>query len=324
MLLPRGPSSCTSRAGTLSNMGYRRTLKQEVACTGIGLHSGRPVRLRLRPAPAEHGIRFLRTDVGVEIPATLQYLGGQDHATTLTRDGVSIGTVEHLLSALGALGVDDVLVDVDSPEVPVLDGSAAPFVMLLHEAGLKPLAVPRMYLKVLEPVEVVRGAKSVRLVPADHFEIDYTIGFDHPLLRHQSLNLRVTPRSFTEGLASARTFGFLREVEMLRKSGLALGGSLENAVVIGETGVLNNKLRFSDEFVRHKILDAVGDLTLLGHPLLGRLEATKAGHALHAAVVQKLLNTPSAWELVPRPGIPALEAAAPAPVPDPGLRPAEA
>jgi UDP-3-O-[3-hydroxymyristoyl] N-acetylglucosamine deacetylase len=303
-------------------MGYRRTLRREVACTGIGLHSGRPVRLRLRPAPAEHGIRFLRTDVGVEIPATLQYLGGQDHATTLTRDGVSIGTIEHLLAALGGLGIDDVLVEVDGPEVPVLDGSAAPFVMLLHEAGLRPLAVPRLYLKVLEPVEVVRGAKSVRLLPADHFEVAYTIGFDHPLLRHQSFSLRLTPRAFTEAISSARTFGFLRDVEMLRKSGLALGGSLENAVVIGETGVLNNKLRFADEFVRHKILDAVGDLTLLAHPLVGRLEATRAGHALHAAVAERLLARPSAWELVPRPGIPALEAASPAP--EPRLQPAEA
>ena len=303
-------------------MGYRRTLRRDVACTGIGLHSGRPVRLHLHPAPAEHGIRFLRSDVGVEIPATLSYLGGQDHATTLTRDGVSIGTIEHLLAAFGALGVDDVLVEVDGPEVPVLDGSSAPFVILLHEAGLRPLAVPRQYVKVLEPVEVVRGAKSVRLSPSDHFQISYTIGFDHPLLRHQSLSLRVTPRTFTEGVASARTFGFLREVEMLRKSGLALGGSLENAVVIGETGVLNNKLRFEDEFVRHKILDAVGDLTLLAHPLVGHLEANKAGHALHAAVAQKLLATPSAWELVPRPAIPALEV--PARPAAELLRPAEA
>jgi UDP-3-O-[3-hydroxymyristoyl] N-acetylglucosamine deacetylase len=222
--------------------------------------------------------------VGVEIPATLQYLGGQDHATTLTREAVSIGTIEHLLSALGALGVDDVLVDVDGPEVPVLDGSAAPFVILLHEAGLRPLAVPRLYLKILEPVEIVKGGKSVRLVPADHFEVAYAIGFDHPLLRHQALSLRVTPRSFTEAIASARTFGFLREVEMLRQSGLAL----------------------------------------LAHPLLGRLEARKAGHSLHAAVAQRLLATPAAWELVPRPGIPALEAPTSAPLAEPGLRPAEA
>jgi UDP-3-O-[3-hydroxymyristoyl] N-acetylglucosamine deacetylase len=303
-------------------MAYRRTLRREVACTGIGLHSGRPVRLRLRPAPAEHGIRFLRTDVGVTIPATLAQIGAQDHATTLRQDGVSIGTVEHLLAALCGLGVDDALVEVDGPEVPVLDGSAAPFVILLHEVGLRPLAVPRLYLKVLKPVEAVHGAKSARLVPCDHFEVRYTIGFDHPLLRHQALALRLSGRTFADSIAPARTFGFLREVELLRKSGLALGGSLENAVVIGETGVLNNKLRFEDEFVRHKILDAIGDLALLGRPLLGRLEANKAGHELHAAVARKLLATPGACELVP-----ALAAGAhePAPLAVPAaLRPAEA
>jgi len=286
---------------------YRRTLRRGVACTGIGLHCGRPVRLRLVPAPAEHGIRFVRTDVGVEIPATLAHIGAQDHATTLNRDGVSIGTVEHLLAALSGLGVDDVRIEVDGPEVPVLDGSAAPFVILLHEAGLRPLAVPRQLLRVVQPVEVVHGAKFARLVPSEHFEVSYTIGFDHPLLRHQALALRVTPRSFSEQIAPARTFGFLREVELLRKSGLALGGSLENAVVIGETGVLNNKLRFEDEFVRHKILDAIGDLALVGHPLVGRLEATRAGHALHAAVASKLLATPEAFELVPAGTAPALE-----------------
>ncbi|HXK09014.1 MAG TPA: UDP-3-O-acyl-N-acetylglucosamine deacetylase [Vicinamibacteria bacterium] len=290
-------------------MSYRRTLRREVGCTGIGLHSGRPVRLRLLPAPAEHGIRFARTDVGVEIPATLAHVGEQDHATTLRRDGVSVGTVEHVLAALAGLGVDDARVEVDGPEVPVLDGSAAPFVILLHEAGLRPLAVPRLYLRVREEVAVVHGTKSARLAPSDHFEVGYSIGFDHPLLRHQTFALRVTPRSFTDHIAPARTFAFLREVEMLRKSGLALGGSLENAVVIGETGVLNNKLRYEDEFVRHKILDAVGDLALLGYPVLGRLEATRAGHALHTAVAQKLLATRDAWELVPA-GAVAVEPAA--------------
>jgi UDP-3-O-[3-hydroxymyristoyl] N-acetylglucosamine deacetylase len=299
-------------------MIYRRTLRREVACTGIGLHSGKPVRLRLLPAPAEHGVRFLRTDVGVEIPATLAHIGGQDHATTLSHDGVSIGTVEHLLGALLGLGVDDVRVEVDGPEVPVLDGSAAPFVILLHEAGLRPLAVPRLLLKVREPVEVRHGTKVTRLAPSGHFEVAYSIGFDHPLLRHQALSLRLTPRAFTEAIAPARTFGFLREVEMLRRSGLALGGSLENAVVIGETGVLNNKLRFEDEFVRHKILDAVGDLALLGHPILGRLEATRAGHALHAAVARKLLATPGACELVPA------HAPERAPIPDASARDLEA
>jgi UDP-3-O-[3-hydroxymyristoyl] N-acetylglucosamine deacetylase len=239
------------------------------------------VRLRLLPAPAEHGIRFARTDVGVEIEAMLANVGSQDHATTLNRDGVSIGTVEHLLAALAGLGIDDVRVEVDGPEVPVLDGSASPFVILLHEAGLRPLAVPRQLLRVRQPVEVVHGAKSARLVPSEHFEVSYTIGFDHPLLRHQAFALRVTPRSFTDQIAPARTFGFLREVELLRKNGLALGGSLENAVVIGETGVLNNKLRFEDEFVRHKMLDAIGDLALLGHPR-GSAQARRDAGGLRA------------------------------------------
>ncbi len=288
-------------------MAYRRTLKRDVGCTGIGLHSGRPVRLTLAPAPAGHGIRFRRVDVGVEIPATLDSLARLDHATTLSKDGVSIDTVEHLLSALVALGIDDVLVAVDGPEVPILDGSAAPFVILIHEAGSKPQKVHRQYLKILRPVEVVRGAKSARLLPADHLEVTYTIGFDHPLLRHQQATYRVSADSYATEIAPARTFGFLREVETLRRNGLALGGSLENAVVIGESGVLNNKLRFDDEFVRHKILDAIGDLALVGHPVVGRLEAVKAGHALHAALAQKLVATPEAWALVGHPQLPVLD-----------------
>jgi len=288
-------------------MTYRRTLRNAVGCTGIGLHSGKPVRLDLKPALAGHGIRFRRKDRGVEIPATLENLARLDHATTLSREGVSIDTVEHLLSALHALGVDDVLVEVDGPEVPILDGSAAPFVILIHEAGLRPLATPRQYLKVLKPVEVVRGAKWARLLPSDHLRVSYTIGFDHPLLRHQAASFRVTSQVFAEEIAPARTFGFLREVETLRRGGLALGGSLDNAVVIGETGVLNNKLRFEDEFVRHKILDAIGDLALLGYPVVGHLEASKAGHALHAALALKLIQKPEAWDLVAHPQLPSLD-----------------
>jgi UDP-3-O-[3-hydroxymyristoyl] N-acetylglucosamine deacetylase len=285
-------------------MAYRRTLRRDVGCTGIGLHTGRPTKLRLRPAPAGHGVRFRRVDVGVEIPASIENLAHLDHATTLQHRGVTVSTVEHLLSALSALGVDDVLVDVDGPEVPILDGSAAPFVILIHEAGLRPLPVARQYLKILAPVEVVRGGKSVRLSPADQFRVSYAIGFDHPLLRHQATECRVTAESYAEEIAPARTFGFLRDVEMLRRAGLALGGSLDNAIVIGETGVLNNKLRFEDEFVRHKVLDAIGDLALLGHPVVGHLEAARAGHALHAALAQKLVVTPEAWTLVTHPQFP--------------------
>ena len=290
-------------------MAYRRTLRHDVGCTGIGLHSGKPVRLDLRPAPPEHGIRFRRSDVGVEIPATLAHLSRSDHATSLSRNGVSVETVEHVLAALQVLAVDDVLVEVSGPEVPILDGSAAPFVFLIHEAGLRPHPVARQYLKVIEPVEVVRGGKFVRLSPADHLRVSYTIGFDHPLLRHQAASIRLSPQAFIENIAPARTFGFLREVEMLRRSGLALGGSLENAVVIGESGVLNNKLRFEDEFVRHKILDAIGDLALLGRPVIAHVEASKAGHALHTAAAQKLLSTPDSWVLAAHPQFPTLDLA---------------
>jgi UDP-3-O-[3-hydroxymyristoyl] N-acetylglucosamine deacetylase len=300
-------------------MAYRRTLRRAVGCTGIGLHSGKPVRLDLKPASAGQGIRFRRADLSVEIPATLAHLARLDHATTLSHEGVSVDTVEHLLSALNALGVDDVLVEVSGPEVPILDGSAAPFVILIHEAGLRPLATPRRYLKVLKPVEVVRGGKWARLLPADSLRVSYTIGFDHPLVRHQAASFRVTPETFADEIAPARTFGFLREVETLRRSGLALGGSLDNAVVIGETGVLN-KLRFEDEFVRHKILDAIGDLALVGHPVVGHLEASKAGHAIHAALAQKLMRTPEAWALVARPQLPALDVSPPPTlVPEPSV-----
>lgn len=278
-------------------MNYRATLRRTVTCTGIGLHTGRPVHLALKPAPAGYGVRFLRTDVGVEIPARVEYLARLDHATTLSRDGVSIDTVEHLLSALRGLGVDDVRVELDGPEVPVLDGSAAPFVERLVAAGLRRLDVPRTYLKVLEPVAVSAGAKSIVLRPADDFSVTYTIAFDHPLLRHQSTSLRITPALYAEAIAPARTFGFLSEVERLRRAGLARGGSLDNAVVFGADSVLT-PLRFEDECVRHKILDAIGDLALLGHPLLGHLEVVKGGHALHAALARRLIESPEAWTLV--------------------------
>jgi UDP-3-O-[3-hydroxymyristoyl] N-acetylglucosamine deacetylase len=294
-------------------MAYRRTLTKPVGCTGIGLHSGKPVRLELKPAPAGHGVKFRRTDLGgIEIPASLEYLASLDHATSLSSDGISVGTVEHLLSALYALGVDDILVEVDGPEVPVLDGSAAPFVILIHEAGLKPQAAPRRFLKILGPVEVVRGGRWIRISPADQFRVSYSIGFEHPLLRHQAASFRITRDTFEEAIAPARTFGFLRDVETMRRSGLALGGSLENAVVIGETGVLNTKLRFEDEFVRHKILDVIGDFALLGHPVIGHIEACKAGHGLHTALAQKLMSRPEAFSLVGHPQLPVLDVA-PAP-----------
>src|SRR3982750_642823 len=285
-------------------MNAQRTLRRPVSCTGIGLHSGNKVTLSLKPAPADYGIRFQRSDLGgLEIPATVTHLGGIQYQTGLTREAVSVETVEHLLAALAALGIDNAIVELNHPEVPIMDGSAAPWVyLILNEAGVKRLTAPRRFLKVLRPISLSHGDKRIALYPSDHFKVTYSISFDHPLLRHQSRTMRITEDSFVEEVASARTFGFLKEVEMLRQRGLALGGSLDNAIVLGETGVLNNApLRFEDEFVRHKILDAIGDLSLVGHPVIGHLVAHRAGHALHTAFASRILEEVDAWRLVEAP-----------------------
>jgi len=280
-------------------MSAQRTLRRSVSCTGIGLHSGNKVTLSLKPAAADSGIRFQRADLGgLEIPAVVTHLGGIQYQTGLTREAVSVETVEHLLAALTALGIDNAIVELNSPEVPIMDGSAAPYVYLVNEAGVKRLQAPRRYLKVLRPISLTQGDKRIALYPSDHFKVTYSISFDHPLLRHQSRTMRVTEESFVEEIAPARTFGFLKEVEMLRQRGLALGGSLDNAIVLGETGVLNNALRFEDEFVRHKILDVIGDLSLVGHPVVGHLVAHRGGHALHTAFAARILDESDAWRLV--------------------------
>lgn len=297
-------------------MSCQRTLKEEISCIGVGLHSGRKVRLTLKPAPADSGIVFRRVDLlekdSFEIPARAEHLACINHATCLARDGVRIETVEHLLAALSALSVDNAVVELDAAEVPIMDGSAAPFIYLIHEAGIRRLARQRSFIKVTRPlsVELANGGlagkngkgkkdrQQISVYPADSLKISYTISFDHPLLRHQQRTVEIDESSFIEEVAPARTFGFLKEVEQLRRSGLALGGSLENAVVIGETGVLNNPLRFPDEFVRHKILDAIGDLALLGRPLLGHVVAVRAGHQLHTELVRQILDSPECWELV--------------------------
>jgi UDP-3-O-[3-hydroxymyristoyl] N-acetylglucosamine deacetylase len=280
-------------------MNTQRTLRRSIACAGIGLHSGKKVALSLRPAPAGAGIRFRRADLGgLEVPATVQHVGGINYATGLTRDAVHIDTVEHLLSALVSLGIDNVLVELNSPEVPIMDGSAAPFVYLIHEAGVKVQSASRKYMKVIRPITMTRGDKRIALYPSDHFKVTYSIAYDHPLLRHQSRTIRLSEEAFVDQIAPARTFTFLKEVEMLRQQGLALGGSLENAIVVGDTGVLNNALRFDDEFVRHKILDVIGDMALVGHPLIGHLVAHRGGHALHTAFAAQVLEEQDAWTLV--------------------------
>jgi UDP-3-O-[3-hydroxymyristoyl] N-acetylglucosamine deacetylase len=283
-------------------MEAQRTLRRSVSCVGIGLHSGCKVTLSLKPAPTDHGIRFRRTDMGdFELPATVRHLAGIQLATGLARNEVSVETVEHLLAALVSLGVDNVIVELNSPEVPIMDGSAAPFIYLIQEAGLKRQQKARKYLKIIRPIALSRGDKRIALYPSDHFKVTYSISFDHPLLRHQSRTLAMTEESFVEEVAPARTFTFLKDVERLRQNGLALGGSLENAVVLGETGVLNNALRFEDEFVRHKILDAIGDLALVGYPVIGHLVAHRAGHALHTEFASRILEETQAWRLVEGP-----------------------
>ena len=288
-------------------MHTQRTLRRQTSCAGIGLHSGNKVTLSLKPAQADAGITFRRSDLGgQEVPATVSYVGGINHATGLSRDTVRVDTVEHLLAAFMSLGVDNAVVELNSPEVPIMDGSAAPFIYLIQEAGIKSLQAPRQYMKVLRPISLSRGDKRIALYPSDHFKVTYSIAFDHPMLRHQARTIRITEDVFVEEIAPARTFGFLEEVEMLRQQGLALGGSLENAIVIGDTGVLNNGLRFDDEFVRHKILDVIGDMALLGHPLIGHLVAHRGGHALHAEFAARVLEERDCWTLVEAPHAPAV------------------
>ncbi len=283
-------------------MTSQRTLRRSITCAGIGLHSGQRVTLTLRPAPADYGIRFRRADLGgLEIPARVEHVASLNYATGLSFAGARVETVEHLLAALVSQGVDNVAIELNTPEVPIMDGSAAPFVYLLQEAGIKKLSAARRFLKVLRPVSLARGDKHIAIYPADEFRISYTISFDHPLLRHQSRSVVVTPDTFAEDLAPARTFGFLKDLEMLRQQGLTLGGSLDNAVVLGETGVLNNTLRFEDEFVRHKILDAIGDLALVGAPIIGHVVAHRGGHALHTALGTALLEQRDAWTYVEAP-----------------------
>jgi len=282
-------------------MTLQRTLRRSISCTGIGLHSGRKVSLSLKPAPAGFGIRFRRVDVaGPEIPATVGHVAGMHYATGLAHESASVDTVEHLLAALSSQEIDNVLVELNHPEVPIMDGSAAPFVYLIQEAGTRRLQATRKFLRVIRPVSLEQGDKHIALYPCEEFKISYSISFDHPLLRHQARTLAITPDVFAQEIAPARTFGFLKEVEMLRQRGFALGGSLDNAVVLGETGPLNI-LRFEDEFVRHKILDAVGDLALVGYPILGHVVVQRGGHALHTALAGQLLQQRSAWEIVEQP-----------------------
>ncbi|HWP34747.1 MAG TPA: UDP-3-O-acyl-N-acetylglucosamine deacetylase [Thermodesulfobacteriota bacterium] len=287
-------------------MDRQTTLARPVTCRGVGLHSGQPVRLALLPAGPGTGIVFVRTDLPGRpaLPARVSSVIGTTLATTLGRDGVRVGTVEHLLAALYGLGIDNCVVEVSGPEVPIMDGSAAPFVALLESAGCARLDAPRLALVVDRPVELARGEQRIRVEPAGRLELVYEIAYDHPAVPPQRLAMPLDPARFAAELAPARTFGFLAEVEALKRRGLARGGSLENAVVVGADRVLNpGGLRFADEFVRHKALDLVGDLALLTVPLVGRVTVSRGGHRLHTDLVAALLADPSAWHLAADPSL---------------------
>lgn len=283
------------------NQLCQRTLRQKVSCTGIGLHSGARITLTLNPAPSNTGIRFVRTDLSpeVEIPALADYVVDTRLATTIGKDGARIGTIEHLMAALFGLGIDNCRVELDGPEVPIMDGSAAPFVYLIQEAGIELQREMKRFLVIRNPVEVADGDKTAKFLPAPQLSISFTIDFDHPLISKQTFRMDFSDRFFHREIARARTFGFYEEVEMLKRMGLARGGSLDNAIVVDDFSILNpDGLRYPDEFVRHKILDSMGDISLLGMPVIGHLVAYKSGHALNHKLVTQVLSDASCYEIV--------------------------
>ena len=281
----------------------QRTLKTQVRTTGVGLHSGVKVEMTLRPAAAGTGILFRRVDLDppVNIPVDPYKVTDTRLCSALTVGQAKVATVEHLMSALAGLGIDNIVIDLTGPEVPILDGSAAPFVFLLQSAGIEELNAPKQFVRILEPIEVREGDKWVRLSPYDGFRIDFTIEFDHPVFEQSSqvVSVDFDRTSYIREVARARTFGFMHEVELLRSNNLALGGSLDNAIVMDEYRILNaDGLRYDDEFVKHKVLDAIGDFYMIGKPIIGRLEAHKSGHALNNQLLRALVEKQSAWELV--------------------------
>jgi UDP-3-O-[3-hydroxymyristoyl] N-acetylglucosamine deacetylase len=280
----------------------QRTLKSVVSASGVGLHTGGKVRLRLRPAPADTGIVFRRVDLAspVDIPARADLVTDTRLASCLSRDGARVHTVEHLMSALGGLGIDNAYADLDAAEVPIMDGSASPFVLLIQQAGIEQQAAPKKFFRIRKTVEVRDGDKWARIEPYEGYKLSFSIEFKHPVIERstQSVEVDFAETSYLKEIARARTFGFMHAVENLRENGLALGGGLDNAVVLDEYRVLNAEgLRFADEFIRHKLLDAIGDLYLLGRPLLGAFAAHKSGHALNNRLLRALLAEKDAIEV---------------------------
>ena len=276
------------------------TLAKAINIMGVGLHTGVDVNMTLKPAPENTGYIFVRTDLdNFEIPASVEYISHCSYATTLMRRGVVLSTCEHLLSALRGSGVDNCFIELDSIEIPIMDGSSEDFIELITKAGVIEQDADVRVFKVLERVEFEQGDRKMSIEPAENYEIDCIIDFPHPFIERQTLHFVFKNGSFGREIASARTFGFTHEIEMLRKANLALGGSLDNAIVLTADGMLNETpLRFDDEFVRHKILDIIGDFALLGMPIQGKITAEKSGHSVHASLMSKLLKAEHAWEIV--------------------------
>ena len=281
----------------------QRSLKNEIRATGVGLHTGQKIFLTLRPAPVDTGIVFRRVDLNpvVEIQARAENVGDTTLSTTLVSGGVRISTVEHLLSAMAGLGIDNAIVEVSADEVPIMDGSAGPFVFLIQSAGIQEQNAPKKFIRIKKTLTVTDGDKTATFLPFDGFKVSFTIDFDHPVFKERKLSAEVdfSSTSFVKEVSRARTFGFMHEIEYLRSKGLAKGGSVDNAIVVDKYRILNEDgLRYEDEFVKHKILDAIGDLYLLGNSLIGEFRAVKSGHGLNNKSLRELIRQTDAWEFV--------------------------
>ncbi|WP_372778711.1 UDP-3-O-acyl-N-acetylglucosamine deacetylase [Litorivivens sp.] len=281
----------------------QRTLRNTIRATGVGLHTGEKVYLTLKPAPVDNGIVFRRTDLNpvVEIPARAENVGDTTLSSTLVKDDVRVSTVEHLLSAMAGLGIDNAYVELSAAEVPIMDGSAGPFVFLIQSAGIEEQNAPKKFIRIKKEITVKEGDKVASFLPFDGFKVSFTINFDHPVFRDRKpkAELDFSSTSFVKEVSRARTFGFMHEIEYLRSKGLAQGGSVDNAIVVDEYRILNEDgLRYDDEFVKHKVLDAIGDLYLLGYSLIGEFRAYKSGHGLNNASLRALIAQEDAWEMV--------------------------
>lgn len=277
----------------------QKTIATEAKCSGIGVHSGKIVNLTIKPAPINHGIKFTRVDLPNQpsVPARFNRVVDTSLATVIGSDGYIISTIEHLMAALTGLGIDNALIEVDSYEMPIMDGSAAPFVRMIKDAGTQSQSAQRCYFEICEPLELEEGNKFVGIYPASDFRISCTIEFDHPLIQTQNHSAVITADHFEKEIASARTFGFVQEQQYMKQYGLGKGASLENVIAIDESGVLNKDgLRFTDEFVRHKLLDCIGDFSLLGLPIIGHIVAKRSGHHFHHTFLEKLFQKKNTWQ----------------------------